>query len=217
MTVYTIYSDAEDGFVLSTGSGTYAAAAAMTSNPSVVGNSLQIGQQVSDSLYEIDESFLSFITSVVSGTITTAVLSIFVPTGGNATDQDFTIEARIHDWGATLTTADVVAPGSLGGKTLVASKATSGVTENAYNDFADVALPANVNQSGTTYLILNSDRHRLATGPTPDVPEYVQGFASEQAGTTQDPKLVVTTDAEAGPVDTRNGRASAINFGLPWH
>jgi hypothetical protein len=129
-----------------------------------------IGQRLSTT-YRCYEDFYAFDTSSIpaEATITSAVLS--VDGAGDHTIQECVFEARVHDWGAALSSADFVAGADLGNYVLVAKwdTATLGnLLASGYNAFTDVALAANIVKAGTTRLMLSSDRHRLGNTPTSD-------------------------------------------------
>jgi len=133
------------------------------------------------------ETFLAFDTSTVLGTITSATLSLYGSYDSSPTD--FTVEARAYDFGATITTADYLPGTSLAALTLLASRSTAGFTTSGYNAFtSEAAFLSNINQAGTTRLIINSSLHRL--GDTTDN-RIVEFFTIAEAGTTKDPKLVI--------------------------
>lgn len=134
--------------------------------------------------YDITESFLTFDTSTLTGTITSAVLSLWFDTV-NPADAD-TVEARLDDWGTSLTSADWVAGAGLGAKTLLASRLASSVTTPAYNDLTDVAMVANINRSGSTRIVLSTANTRNAVVPTGDG-SIILSRANQKA------KLIVTT------------------------
>jgi hypothetical protein len=195
-TTTTVFSTTADGRVESE-HATYTTArsgANQSSNNSAA--TMIVGQTVSGN-YFIDEGFLDFDTSSIpdTDTIDSAVLSLFGQS--NESTTDFTIEARLKDWGGTLTTADWVAGASLGALTLLATYATSGGWSTvAYNDFtSDAAFVSNVSKTGVTYILLDSSRH--AAGNTPTGLERVWCYSADQAGTTNDPKLVVNHSAAA--------------------
>ena len=142
-------------------------------------------------LYYVFQTYLSFDTSAVTGTVSSVTLSIYGQFDNSVTD--FTIEARVHDFGATLETGDYVAGASLSGKTLVASRSTaSGWSTSGYNAFtSDAAFLTAINQSGSTRLLLCSDRTR--SGTTPTTFEMVNGYTAEATDPNTRPKLVVVT------------------------
>ena len=112
------------------------------------------------------EGFMSFDTSVIVGTIQSATLY-----GGLLTEfspTDYLVEARLHDWGTTLTTADWVGGADLSSKTLVATLDTNGIGDGyKYKLFVESgsALRDNLNRSGTTRIMLSSERMRLNLDP----------------------------------------------------
>lgn len=179
-TTYTIFGDAADGYCRASSSNLTTADAVNTS-----ANGINIGQQVG--IY--DEGFIAFDTSGVAGTITAVTLSLYGDLDASTTD--FIVEARIHDWGATLTTADWVPGNTLGTKTLVASKSTSGGWSTvAYNVLtSEAAFLSNINQAGFTRLILCSSRQR--SGNAPSGAEVIACKSANNSGTSQDPKLVI--------------------------
>jgi hypothetical protein len=175
-TTYTLFSQSGDGYL-------------PANNPAGPGTGVQatdlfVGQAVG-TYYE---SFISFDTSAVAGTITAVTLSLYCFNDTSLTD--FTVEARLHDWGATLENGDWVAAASLGSKTLLASKTTVGINAAGYNDFvSEAAFPGSINQAGLTGIVLCSSRFR--TGASPGGNEFVGFRGQEASGTSQDPKLVI--------------------------
>lgn len=185
MTTTTFYGSTGDGYSL------YNEAAYPPTVPGVGSNvavNLLVGQHKSGPTYYNQESGISFDTSSLSGaTISSAVLSLYGKTDNSTTN--FTVEARVYDFGASWTDVDYRTPAELGSCTLVASLSTVGFSVAGYNDFTDVALPANINKTGTTYLVLASDRFR--GGTTPTGAEYVDFYSYDQ-GDPYRPKLTVT-------------------------
>lgn len=205
-TVSTFYSDTADGFIQSLDTeGTYSTARAGTSltvDTSSTGDFL--GQRYSGGLnwYFCYEVFLKFDTSAIDDgdDVSAAVLSVYGQQDAT-TGNDFTIQARTKDWGASLTTEDWVAGASLGALSLLATFNTaSGFSTAAYNDLTEngTALRDAVNKTGVTYVLLNSSRHEAGNAPTGG-DEYVKIYFSNQTGTTQDPKLVVTHASATKP------------------
>lgn len=194
MTTSVIYADATDGYIDS-GNAAYATArSGGTLSVDTTATNYQIGQYESKG-YHCDESFAQFNTNIGSGaSISSAVLSLYGGFGKSVTapGAEFTIEARVHDWGVALTSADWVAGASLSAKTLVAHFASSGWVTAAYNDFVNDAMPANVNKTGQTLLLLDSSRHVGNNTPGSTGTEYVQPYSTDQTGTTTDPKLTLT-------------------------
>lgn len=138
--------------------------------------------------YTVLQSALVFDTSSIgaSATIISAVLSL--AGGANNNTENMTIEARIITTSDPVVVADFTAGADLGSSTLVATLDPGNFQIGAYNDFADVALSANINKTGLTYIVLSSDRQRLGSVPTGF--EFL-GFLSADAPALL-PKLTVT-------------------------
>jgi hypothetical protein len=153
---------------------------------------MEIGQVFfGGSTYFCYEGFVQFDTSTINDTdsVSDAVLSLWGNT--DSTTTDFTMQARIHDWGATLATTDHVPGSQLSTKTLLATFNTSGFSTAGYNDFTSNSnFASNVTVTGVTYILVNSDRHMNANTPTGE--ERLQVKTANTAGTTNDPKLTVT-------------------------
>lgn len=207
-TVSTFYSGTSDGYIYSS-SSIYSTAASGSGTTAYTALTYDyVGQLLTGGYYYCDESFVAFDTSPIpdSDTITSSILSLYNYT--DSSDTDFTVEARLYDWGASLTTADWISNASLSSYTLLASKATSGWT-TGYNEFSEngSAFVNNTSKTGTTYIVLNSDRHRGGTAPSGN--EYVGFSTADETGTTQDPKLVVTHSAA-----TKAFRRSLLGVGV---
>jgi hypothetical protein len=191
MASYVIYSDSSDNDINST-NATYSTARAGSSLFLGISASYKsIGQYYSGGTYGCYESFFGFDTSVLGAhsSISTAVLSIYGQSDSSSTN--FTVEARSYDWSTTVTTGDWVAGASLSALTSLATLATSGYVSEGYNNFTDVAMPANVNKTGFTRIICCSSR--MTNGDTPTTLEYVTVYEGGETGTTKDPKLTITT------------------------
>lgn len=194
MTVTTIYSDAADDWIQSQ-DVVYATCRAGGGSTGVGGGAvLSIGQWDPSTFgfYLCYESFISFDTSVVGAgqEVTQAQLGLYGTFDGSVTD--YTIEARVDDWGASVTTGDWVPGADLGALRRVATFATSGWSTAGYNTFTEDGgnFRSEINVTGSTRLILVTDR--LVAGTAPTTVELVQASSADAAGTTQDPKLVVT-------------------------
>jgi hypothetical protein len=190
MTTSTFYASTADGIIISTDTvyATSRAGSGLSANDAAVAN--QVGQDLVAADYLCKQLFISFDTSSIPDTdfITSATLAMWL-TADNST-TDFTLDARIHNWGATLTTADFVAGADLAAKTLVGTLASSGIgATGAYKDFTNVALPANVSKTGTTYIMLASRNQSDSVAPTGQ--ERLSFSMADETGTTQDPKLTI--------------------------
>ena len=208
-TVSTFYSGTADGYLWSF-DATYTTARAGPSDGAADADvSLINGQFYNGSTtYGVHESFADWDTSAIgTDTVSAATLSLWAVTDDST--SNFTSRIRLYDWGATLTTADWIAGADLSGNTLLATFASAGVTTGAYNDFTDVAFPANVNTGGATRVVLSSDE--LEAGNAPAAFQRIIWSSANVAGTTQDPKLVVTHAAAATVVA---GRRALLGVGV---
>lgn len=196
MPVDTIYADSVGGRVYSV-NAVYLTA--RSGGGGAVADPLlgSCGQILSGGDYHCIEGFLKFDTSAIpdNATITSATLSLYG--SANESAQDFTLVAAIRDWGDTLDAADYVAGASLSALTTVATFASSGWSVAGYNDFTDVALPANISKAGLTRLILYSSREAAADVPSADF-ERVDWYLTAEVGTSKDPKLTVTYTVPSG-------------------
>ena len=207
-TTQTFFAQSQDGYTSSFSgdadvgpNGIYADARAGTGTATITANNPllegDVGQQLLNNgfdFFQCNESLFSWDTSIipVGATVTSAILKITPASDFSVTD--FIMEARIHDWGASVTVGDWVAGAALGGKLLVAHYDTAnGFTPNVEVTFIDDAFAANVVKGGITRILINSSRHRLGNQPTGN--ELVSIWNAEQTGTSQDPKLVVTWHA----------------------
>jgi hypothetical protein len=179
--VYTIFGSLSDGYV-------GADPEALVGQTVDTTGDIYVGQQsTGPTAYQ---GFLEFDTSSVLGTITDVQLMIRGTV--DSSTQDFTLEARVHDWGPTLEVADWVAPGDMGSKLIVATLSTVGYNAAGYNTFAvETAFVNQINQAGTTNLVLVSSRQR--NGNAPSGTEFVGFSSGDSPGTTQDPQLVITS------------------------
>ena len=189
-TTTTAYASVDDGYVSSANS-TYATARSGGSLSSDTGSSaFSVGQYFNSPTYTCWEGFIDPDTSAIPDTdgISSAVLSLYGTSDQSATN--FTNNARLFDWGTSLTTADWIAGASLSAQTLLATFDSASYVDAVYNDFtSDAAFIANVNKTGETRIILSSSRHEAGNAPTGA--EYINWSSANVAGTTQDPKLVV--------------------------
>jgi len=211
MSTLVVYSDTTDGFIYCIDgiaddgegggeNGTYASARAGTGSQfgaNAAATYANVGQAkvvVTFTEYQVQESFLAFDTSSIpdGDTVSAAVLNL--TSFSDLSTTDFTIEARLYDWGTGLTTADWQSAPS---GTLLAHRDTaSGWTVNTAYDLTDDAFAANVSKTGSTRLLLCSDHTTANTAPTGG--ERVAAYSADYTGTTRDPKLTVTYAAGGG-------------------
>lgn len=205
MATLTVYAGAADES-LSANGGTYAQTRDATS-PAILNTygSIEAGQDYADLgegdyEYRVYQGFIGFDTSALGSTaiVSAVALSLYATTSGSLVatippTQSFTVQARSYDWGASVTNADWRTGSQLSSLTLVASKTTVGMTNNAYLTFNEngTDFQTQINKTGTTRLIIVSDR-QVGSGTAPTTDEFTQFSNAETSGTTQDPKLVVT-------------------------
>jgi hypothetical protein len=195
MATTVVFGDAGDGWARGFNAD-YLTARSTVFDANSVQTSGLVGQLLSGGTYRCHEAGLIFYTGGIVGAITGAELAIASASDGSA--QDFVIEARLRDLGAAMDTTDYVAGAGLGAiipQVAFYDVAISGWSGFGYHIFTDLALPANINQSGFTGLLLNSDRHRI--GDVPTIDEYVSMVFADEAGTSVDPKLTIIHDEEA--------------------
>ncbi len=207
MPTVTIYSDASDGGVYSsTSNSTYADARSGTGTATLDADSTNttflVGQLYWEPppynypTYACHQGFVSFPTSTILSlwTITDLNLSLYCNTDNST--ADFQTEVRVYDFGGSVSTADYRAGSSLSGYTKVATFDSAGVSTSAYSNFTKLdALFSNINLSGNTRFILCSKEQTDDSAPTTG--EYLTWYASEQSGTTQDPKLTISYTSTA--------------------
>lgn len=217
MTTLTAYADAADEYLNSLDPAYATARSGGTLSVSPDWTSvLEVGQRYYDTTgegdfaYAIREGFVGFDTSAIGDTDAISAAVLNVTSFEDNSDTDFTIQARLSDWGTSVTTADWVAGGSLSGLTLLATYATSsGFTANtAYDLASETAFTSNVNKTGSTRMLLCSSR--TVGNNTPTGSEYVGIKSADTTGTTSDPKLTVTYSAGGA---TWEPRQPACDFG----
>lgn len=149
---------------------------------------LLVGQNVSN--YFFNEGFVSFDTSAIPDTATVLSATLSLRLNGAAVgDTTYTVQARLYDWGATLTTADYVAGASLSAKTLLATlPVASFVTTGLAPMTSETAFISNINLTGKTRIILCTDR--MVAGTAPTTAEYANFWNTNGAGYV--PTLTVT-------------------------
>jgi hypothetical protein len=195
---YTFNATSNHGYISSI-NGSYSSTRSGSGLTAYTASAIAIAGQYENpaggpSQYIAYEGFIEFDTAILSGkTLTSAVLKLYVNT--MVADIAFTLEARIKDYGTGVTTADWVAGGSLSALTLVAQIASSAVTVGAVNTLSDVALPANVNKTGKTRIILSTNNLRLGNVPASAIEEYL--FIDSYLGSAK-PQLVVETAEPTG-------------------
>lgn len=233
MTTLVVYSDAADGGISSYdgwGDGSGGANGSYASARGGTGSSIEVygtpvagqhyttalgidgeGYETAFDVFGVYQGYVSFDTSSVGSGSTVSAATLALSCSYDSSATDFTVEARLHDWGASVTTADYVAGASLSAKTLVAHRSTAGGW-SGLQDLTNDAMPANVNKTSSTRLLLCSSRTTSGTAPTGA--EYINFYPAEAAGTTSDPKLTVTYTSGGGAqsvAPSAIGSAAVVN------
>lgn len=206
MPIVTIDGHSSDGWIQSR-HATYATARASGTLTAVQDTNLIVSNHSDASAYRCDESFIAFDTSVLpdAAIINSVTLRLYLLQLYNAAGWDpVTAEARIFDWGTSLTTADRVQGANLAALPLAATLSATALSPGYY-DFTEVGgvLSANINTTGFTRLILNHDHHRLGIQP----PSFSNGsyFNFRPVGTfNQYPQLVI--DYTGDPIHIPSSR-----------
>ena len=146
--------------------------------------------------YDCHASFFDFDTSSLGAgaSVSTAVFTLYGEGTAEVNTNSLTMQARIYNWGGTLTTADWRDRAQLAADSLFATMAVSSwnQTNNTANNFtSDAGAPALVNKVGTTYLVLTLSNFPTG-GAAPTGNNKVETYMAEFAGTTSDPLLTVT-------------------------
>ena len=162
----TFYS-ALDGFVESSNTNYTTARAGSNLVTRTNNGNLQVHNSLISGTYYIQEAFLSFDTSSIpdNAIINQATLTLY--TMAKNTPFNFIVEVRNYDWGTTLENSDYVAGANLGSqKTLLTTLGTDGLPVGSGASTTTAALATNVNKTGFTRMIINSERTRLGGVPT---------------------------------------------------
>lgn len=218
MATLTVFSAASDGQIESA-NGTYATArSGGTLTAAGTGGNIGVGQQEFFS-YRCYESFMDFDTSSLGSgaTISAVVLSLYGQSSNLVSNNGWTINARFYDFGTSVTTADWIAGASLSGNTLAATFGpVSGWSTAGYNAFTSAGgMNAGINKTGNTRFVLSSSRHEGNNAPTVGQAEFCNCYTNEDggAGTTRDPKLVVTyTTSLSAALTTATETETAIDL-----
>lgn len=189
----TVYADTTDDEVFSD-HGTYTTAADGGGTLALRGSTetAQVVGQQKPGDYYCHEAFESFDTSSLADsgiTITGADLSIYPV--WNPTETAWTLQARAFDWGTSVTTGDFRTRAQLSDLTLLASLGSGSLGTGAYRTLSsETDFLSAISQTGTTRIVLCSNRHVAGTAPTNY--ELLSYSTADASGTTQDPKLVIT-------------------------
>lgn len=149
--------------------------------------------------FNVFASYLDFDTSSIpiGSSITAVTLQLWGTSDFSTTD--FIVQARLFDYGSSLTSADWVAGASMGALPLLATFATSGGwATSAYNTFTEngTTFRTNLNLGGITRIIVVSDRTVSGTAPTGNE-DVVAASHDSDANSAHWPLLTVTYAASA--------------------
>ena len=163
---------------------------------------IAVGQNYQGGMYVFSEGFLSFDTSTLPDTadVRHAVISL-MPSAVSYNHTDAVVQARSHNWGASMDYADFVAAANLTSKTLLAATSVVGLVAEQQCYFVEdytqlAAFCAAVNRTGVTYIMLCDTQMIAEHAPhlgTPPI-DQVNFYTSETAGTAKDPQLLVFLD-----------------------
>jgi hypothetical protein len=201
MTTTTIFGDAVDDYV-SNYSATYATARDGAGSFEPLNSAaldMFLGQVHGGGVYYCLEVFLGFDTSGIPDidVVSAAVLSMY-GLNDNDTGDVNNVTVRTYDWGSSVDTGDFRTAAQLNALTSVATAAFGTFTASGYIDFISTgSMPAAINITGFTRFVLHGNRHAAGTAPSNDTEEYWALYSSDNTGTTNDPKLVVTHAAAA--------------------
>ena len=187
MAELVVYSEASDGEIKSH-SSVYNTARSGSSLSSAdfqftVGQYCYAGPK-----YYCAESFFSFDTSELGAkaVVSSVVLKLYV--GSEAAAATWVAEARLFDFGDTLTTADWVPCANLGNYTLLGTQEITSSPSNWKTFTSEAAFINNINKTGKTRIIVASNRSRLGNAPTVGTYEYVAG---ETQNSLHKPTLII--------------------------
>lgn len=185
--------------------------------------------QIGPGSYLCEEAFIAFdLSGIPDGSVGNVRLELF---GASAVVDPSVLEARLHDWGAAVTTADYVPGADLSGKTLLATLDTAGWANGAYNQFVaqDAFLTAiRAALGGTLRLIICSKNMTDNVAPTGQ--EVVAFRTGEHASpprlvfdlgdvVTQDVAIPASTSSYAYSnstyTDSTRGLAGALGGSIP--
>lgn len=219
MATFVIYSDPSDNYLVVEGTdwdqvleNVNPGSVVFTSVADPTTTVVQAGHWIfGGNVYQVFQPFLSFDTSILPTYpgVLSATLSMTVwlePT------VDYTLEARLHAWGATIGAEDYVKASQRTGKTLLATLDTStatggtGAVPIAFASTTDFA--GALDTTAPTKIVLTSNRFQSSTPPTASS-ERMQLYSADQTGTANDPVLsVVTLPSLANTLGTTQTKTS---------
>lgn len=162
-----------------------------------------VGRDVDTGTYYLNQSYISFDTSSIpdEAIVSSAVLSVYY--AENVSTTDFTVEARLKDWGAALGTDDFVAGADLAALPLLATFATSAI-HSPCGFASESGFAAAINKTGYTRILLSSDGLR-STDANVDS-SFLKFRLGSDAEPQFRPQLVVSYGIPMGRWFRRRGR-----------
>lgn len=191
----TIYGDAADGYIESSGAASgYAACrngTATTLTADTVAVNGGVGQEFyGGSNYLIDEIFFGFDVTTFRAAYPTAIISTITlgvyANGAGVNGHIF--EARLFDWGAGLTSVDFVPGADLGGKTLLGSFTNDAVA--GAKTFTGAGFATNLPSTGFYRMVIVAANTTNNVAPT--TTEAIGLGLQEHATQANRPRIVIT-------------------------
>lgn len=155
--------------------------------------------------YGITQAFMRFAYTLPAGEqATTAAFRVHVnSTSDGATDR--ALEFRSYDWGAAVDAADFRTSAALPGLTLLAQVTQAQGTPGSHVMAGGTALMSAVaGASGTVSVVVNSSTARIGTAPRPNSEQQHYMASSDEAGTTNDPCLILSSVRRSTLFGVRN-------------
>lgn len=119
---------------------------------------------------QVAQGFLDFDTSSIPDTATITSVALTMDVIGNGDVETWTMQARLHDFGGSITAADFVAGSGLSAKTLLATYDMTGVGLGSITMAeSGTAFRTNINKTGNTRIILCSNLQVAGIAPSTSV------------------------------------------------
>lgn len=196
----TTFFPSNDAAIPGPSSGTFSTAHDATTGTADSGASTFLYARLLGGNYQIERVFQSFDTSSITSaaTVSAATSSIYLASKGGAVNNSYNVYNSGH--------SDTIVDGDfdLGGTTAYSNTAIDQTTFStvAYNDFVFNSNGINgVSKTGLTKICYREVAHDVGnTAPVTDNNTFLNPYQSAQAGTTNDPKLVVTYAIVGGSI-----------------
>lgn len=190
MSVLTIYADTNDDWLLYDTGGAYATA--IEANGYAAQGAGRLAMMISQNpgYFRLCQAGVRFDSSPLGSgaSISASVVSMCAEGAIDSTSRY--VEAFVYDWGASFVGADARLSSQINALTMVAKRQLTSLSDGTRYDWTDVAMVANTNKTGYTYLVCTEDYFRLAEQPTTN--HWVSFKDADTSGTTSDPTLTVT-------------------------